>query len=321
MSIRTVFAACVLLIGRAVLAHDTPLSPSTCVLDGVGFDGSSGGGQPIVAPPGSGDTLRAVYGIASSIVQFQPRQPALRPLTVAGEPGLVVLPAAFDATLDAAGDLRADHVAVEVGLAGGMVRIPLRLTTSLLALGGAVVAGTPVQPDGRFELVGAVPAELVPPALAGVTALRFGCRLQPAPDLDRFAPAPAVEALAGTLSARGGSLRGALRRVPGSDAFDTQPVLFEVRVNGARAALVEVPGGFTGPARRRIAEAPDGSRITLRSGARRRAARLRVRLATADLPSSLAGSADVRVSLVSGGVTARGAATWRARGGALRAGS
>jgi hypothetical protein len=316
---RAMVVASLLLLARVGLAHDVPVDPSTCVLDTVGLEGPATGASVVVAPAGVADRVRVVYDTATSTVQFQPLRRS-RGFTAAGETGGVGLPAAFDAVLLSSGDLRAEQVALDVTVGGGTVRVPIALTTGLVGVPGAVVAGQPIDAGGRFVMVGTIPPGVLQSALDGITVVRFGCGLSPVPDLDRFAPATVVESLDGTLSPRGGSLRGVLRDAPGLGAL-AEPALLEVRVGGEQAAVLYLPDGFQGGGRRRTGRAIEGSRVTLRRGPERGTLRLRADLAAAFLPGTLSGAVDVELTLVSGAMTARGARVFRARGGTVRGGS
>lgn len=316
---RAMVVASLLLLARAGLAHDVRVDPSTCVLDTVGLEGPSGAAV-VVAPPDAGDRVRAVYDTATSMLQFQPLRRS-RGFTAAGETGGLGLPAAFDAVLLSSGDLRAEHVALDVTVGGGTVRVPIVLTTGLVDLAGPVVAGEPIGSGGRFVMVGAIPPGVLPSALDGTTVVRFGCALDPVPDLDRFATAPAVESLAGTLSPRGGSLRGVLRDAPPLEVLAGEPVLLEVRVGDEQAAVLYLPDGFQGGGRRRMGTSTEGHRVTLRRGPERGTLRLHADLSAVFLPGTPSGPADVELTLVSGAMTARGARVFRARGGTVRGGS
>jgi hypothetical protein len=316
---RAMVVASLLLLARAGLAHDVRVDPSTCVLDTLGLEGPPGA-SVVVAPPEAGDRVRAVYDTATSTVQFQPLQRS-RGFTATGGTGGIGLPAAFDAVLLSSGDLRAEQVALDVTVGGGTVRAPIALTTGLVGVPGAVVAGQAIDAGGRFLMVGAIPPGVLPSALDSITVVRFGCALSPVPDLDRFATATVVESLAGTLSPRGGSLRGMLRDAPALGALAKEPALLEVRVGDEQAAVLYLPDGFQGDGRRRTGRSIEGSRVTVRRGPERGTLRLHADLAAVFLPGTRSGAVDVELTLVSGALTARGARIFRARGGTVRGGS
>jgi hypothetical protein len=312
---RRIVVAGFLLLARAALGHDVRVDPSTCVLDTLSLDEAV-----VVAPAVAGDAVRVVYDTATSTAQFQPLERS-RGFTSAGEAGAIGLPAAFNASLGTGGDLQAEQVVLDVTLGGVTARVPVTLTTGLVATPGAVVGGEPIDASGRFLMVGAIPAAVLPSALAGVTIVRFGCQLQPVPAVDLFAIAPAVDSLAGTLSADRGSLRGVLRDAPALDAWTGQPALLEVRVAGQSAAVLRLPDGFQGGGRRRTGRSNDGSQVTLRRGPDRGTLRLRADLASVFLPGTPSGAVDVELTLVSGATTARGARSFRASGGRVRRGA
>ena len=313
------FLAGLLLVARAALAHDVTVDPSTCQLDTLALDGTTAGTSIVVAPAVASDRVRVVYDVATSTAQFQVLQRTRR-IEAAGKTGTIGLPAAFDATLGARGDLRAERVDLDVTLDDVTTRVRVTLTTGLVGVPGAIVGGQPIDVTGRFLLIGAIPSGVLPPALAGVTTVRFGCPLQPAPDVDRFTSAALVDSLAGKLAAGGGVLRGVLRDAPALDAFVGVPALLEVRVAGEPAAVLDLPGGFQGSGRRLTSRSADGSLVTLRRGPRG-TLRLQADLAALALPGVPAGVVDVGVTLVSGATTARGTRVFRARGGTVRGGA
>src|SRR5262249_61130858 len=129
-----------------------------------------------------------------------------------GTPGTIVFPAAFGATLTAAGDLRADGVALDVTIGGVATTVPVTLTTAIVAVGGNVVAGLPMGADGRFVLVGSIPpGALASPMNASTTLLRLGGQADPPPHPDRFPPSTTLRALARVLSPTHGRSRGTLQ--------------------------------------------------------------------------------------------------------------
>jgi hypothetical protein len=320
---RSLAIACLALGARLVLAHDIPVSPSTCTFDTFELTEPDTGISASVTPPTSADAMRIVYTVATATAQFQQEPSTPRAFTVGGTPGTIAFPVAFGATLTAAGDLRADGVALGVTVGGVAATVPVTLTTAVVAVGGSVVGGLPMGPDGRFVLVGSIPpGALAPPMNASTTLLRLGCQADPPPDLDQFAAPTSLSALAGVLSPSKGKLRGKLK----GGAFATGdltagPAILELLAGGATIVSAEFPAGLRAQsARVLVADGMNGSRLTVRLGRGRQPARVVI-----DLPAvtqaGLSGRIEVQATLVAGTVTARGVRPFRARRGTLRAGS
>jgi hypothetical protein len=320
---RSLALICVLLGASAALAHDVPVNPSTCTFDPFELTAPDAGLSATVAAPAAADAVRVVYDVATATAQFQQRIVTPRAFTIAGGAGAVALPQAFNAQLAASGDLHADQVALGVTLGGVAATVQVSLTTAVTVASDLVATGTPMAGDGRFTLVGVIPAGRLPAPLdTAATVVRLGCRVTPAPDLDQFALAPTVSALAGTLSGSKGQLRAALQGGVISPATVTGgPAILHLDAGGASLATLEFPGGFTAQGRDLVAQGAGGSRLTLRPGNGRAPARLRAALPGVAVPANATGSVDVQAILVAGPMTARGSRPFRARSGTLRAGS
>jgi hypothetical protein len=320
---RILAIACLALAARLALAHDIPVSPSTCTFDPFELTEPDSGVSVTVAPPTSADAMRIVYTVATATAQFQQVSLTPRAFTVGGTPGTVAFPAAFGATLTAAGDLRADGVALDVTVGDVATTVPVTLTTAVVAVGGGVAGGTPMGPDGRFVLVGSIPAAALPPPMnASTTLLRLGCQANPPPDLDQFAAPTSLSALTGVLSPSKGKLRGKLKG--GSFTIGdltAGPAILQLLAGSATIVSAEFPAGLRAQsARVLVAGGTNGSRLTVRLGRGRQPARIVV-----DLPAvaqaGVSGRVEVQATLVVGTVTARGVRPFRARRGTLRAGS
>src|SRR5262249_6884655 len=109
---RSVAVACLILGAQLALAHDVPGSPSTCTVGTSEVTELDTGIAASVTPPTSADAMRIVYAVATATAQFQQEPLTPRAFTVGGTLGTIAFPAAFSATLTAAGDLRADGVAL-----------------------------------------------------------------------------------------------------------------------------------------------------------------------------------------------------------------
>ena len=320
---RILAIACLALGARLALAHDIPVSPSTCTFDPFELTEPDSGVSATVAPPTSADAMRIVYTVATATAQFQQSSPTPRAFTVDGTPGTIVFPAAFGATLTAAGDLRADGVALGVTVGGVAATVPVTLTTALVAAGGGVAAGIPMGSDGRFVLVGTIPpGALAAPMNASTTLLRLGCEANPPPDLDQFAAPTTLSALAGVLSPSKGKLRGKLKGGPlATGDLTAGPAVLQLLAGSATIASAEFPAGLRAQsARVLVADGTNGSRLTVRLGRAGQPARVVV-----DLPAvaqaGVSGRVQVQATLVAGTVTARGVRPFRTRRGTLRAGS
>jgi hypothetical protein len=320
---RSLALICVLLCASAALAHDVPVNPSTCTFDPVEVTAPTAGLSATVAAPTDADAVRVVYSVATATAQFQQRIVAPRAFTIAGVAGTLALPQAFDAQLAASGDLHADQVALGVTLGGVAATVPVRLTTAVTVAGDLVATGTPMGGDGRFTLVGVIPAGRLPAPLDGAASIvRLTCRVAPVPERDQFTLVPAVTSLAGVLSSTAGKLHGALQGgTLSAAAVAGGPAILHLDAAGASLATVEFPAGFTAQGRNLVAQAADGSRLTLRLGKGRAPARLQATLQGVTLPADATGSVDVQATLVVGPMTARGGRPFRARNGTLRAGS
>src|SRR5262249_7461332 len=187
---RAVAIACLTLGARLALAHDIPVSPSTCTFDTFELTEPDTGVSANVSPPTSADAMRIVYTVATATAQFQQVASTPRAFTVGGTPGTIAFPVAFGATLTAAGDLRADGVALGVMIGSVAATVPVTLTTAVVAVGDSVAGGLPMGTDGRVVLVGSIPrGTLAPPMNASTTLLRLGGHPDPPPDLGQVPPA------------------------------------------------------------------------------------------------------------------------------------
>ena len=311
-----------LLAATAARAHDVPVNPSTCTFDPIEVTALGAGLSASVAAPTAADGMRVVYSVAAGVVQFQQPTVSPRAFTIGGVAGTIAFPQAFDGQLATSGDMHAEDVALGVTLGGVRQTVQVNLTSAVAVAGGVVASGVPMGSDGQFTLAGVIPAGRLPAPLDAATVVRLTCRAAPAPDVDQFVIAPAVTSLAGVLSGTQGKLRGALQGGSLSAATVTGgPAILQLDAGGVALATVEFAGGFTAQGRDLIAQATDGSRLTLRFGKGRAAARLLATLPGVAVPAGATGSVEVEATLVAGPMTARGGRRFRARGGTLRAGS
>jgi hypothetical protein len=313
----------VLLAAHGAAAHDVPVNPSTCTFDPLELRVPATGVSAAVSAPGAADAMRVVYTVATATAQFQQPVVAPRAFTVGAVGGTIAFPEAFNASLLANGDLRADDVALVVTLGGVAATVPVELTTSVAVAGDQVVRGSPMAADGRFTLAGVIPPGRLPAPLDVASTVALTCRVTPMPDLDQFAPVPAVVSLAGTLSASAGKLRAVLKGAVLAPAMVTGgPAILHLDAGGTPLATVEFAGGFTAQGSRTLrAQDAGGSSLAIRLGKGRAPARLQAKLPGMALPAALTGTVDVQATLVAGSLTARGGRPFRVRGGTLRGGS
>jgi hypothetical protein len=227
-------------------AHDVPVTPSTCTFDQLELMVAGNGPSAAVAAPTAADAMRIAYAVATATAQFQQRIVAPRAFTIGGIPGTIAFPQAFNARVTARGELSADDVALDVVLGGVAATVPVHLTTAVVLAGSGVEAGVPIRTDGRFTLVGTVPAGTLPAPLdASATVLKVGCQANPVPDLDQFALAPTFTSFAGVLSATRGKLRGTLAGGAMTAAsFTGGDAILHLDVAGGGSATFEFPDGF-----------------------------------------------------------------------------
>jgi len=321
---RAVAIACLTLGARLALAHDIPVSPSTCTFDTFELTEPDTGVSANVSPPTSADAMRIVYTVATATAQFQQEPVTPRSFAIGGVEGTLAFQPAFSGTLLASGDLFYPAVTLTFTLGAVPASVTVPLTTSLAVAGNDVVMGMPMTSDGHLTLVGAVPAGALPPPLAtSATLLELTCQASPPPDLDQFAAPPTITGLAGLLSPSKGKLRGIVRGGTWTVGDLTgRPAILQLVAGDAVLATVDFPSGFSAPsARHLVAESANGSRVVLQVARRRPAAQLRVLLPGVEMPSAGGRTASVQATLVVGDVLARGARSFRLRGGALRAGS
>ena len=183
---RTLRLMLLVLVAQVALAHDVPVNPSTCALDPIELSALGGGVSAVVSAPGPDDRARVVYSVATATAQFQQRTAAPRTFIAGGVSGTLGVPdRAFDAPLLTNGDLRADGVALAITLGGASISVPVTLTTAVAMAGSDVVTGTPMTADGRFTLVGLVPAGTLPAPFAagtgGASRVSGAARARPRP--------------------------------------------------------------------------------------------------------------------------------------------
>ncbi len=296
-------------------AHDVPVEPNTCTFDPLEI------GAAAVAPPTGADALRIVYTVASNLAQLQAATVPPRPFTIGGVDGSVAFPAVFATTLTTSGDLAFAPVPLAFVVDGVPVTVPVALTTGLVETDGGLLSGTPIG-DGVLGLVGVVPAGALPPPLDGATVVRMRCLLLPvAPDLDQFAEAATAAKLGGFLKPTKGKLRALLQVPIGTTPDFARPAMLRLATNDGDLVVVDLPNGLVASGRKHVGTAADGSVLTVKPGKKKPRPTYKVLLTTPGqtVAPPAGGQADVQATFDLGGVLARGARTFKAKSGGLRA--
>lgn len=311
---RLVLLALLLTVSPAA-AHDVPVEPNTCTLD-------LEVGSAVVAPPADVDALRIVYTVASNVAQFQAATVPPRAFTIGGVAGSLAFPAVFSTTLTTAGDLVFAPIPLAFVVDGVPVTVPVALTTGLVEAEGIVLSGTPIGSDGTLGLVGVVPAGALPAPLDGATVVRARCVLLPvAPDLDQFAEAAAAAKLGGVIKSTKGKLHALLQVPVGTTPDFTRAAMLRFATSDGDLLVVDLPNGLVASGRKHTGTSADGAVVTVKPGRKKPRPTYKVLLTTPGqtVPPPAGGRADVQATFDLGGVLARGARTFKAKSGGLRA--
>lgn len=297
-------------------AHDVPVDPNTCTFDSFEI------GSAVVAQPAPADALRIVYTVASNIAQFQAATVPPRAFTIDGVEGSVAFPAVFATTLSTAGDLAFAPVPLAFVVGGVPVTVPVALTTGLVEAPSGILAGTPIGPGSVLGLVGVVPAGALPAPLDGATVVRLRCALLPAaPDLDQFVEAAAAAKLGGFLKPTKGKLHAVLQVPVGTTPDFTRPAMLRLATAGSDLLVLDLPTGLVASGRKHSGTAADGSVVTVKPGKKKPRPSYKVVVTTPGqtVAPPAGGQAEVQATFDLGGVLARGARTFKAKSGGLRA--
>ncbi len=240
------------------LAHNAPIPPSQCALGAVEL---GSGDQTSVAAPAAGESPVRINwdaGSDSATVCVPPdcRTPLPARALTGALAGTLTLPPVFVLGLLDTGDLVDVTVPLALVTNAGPSSLVARLTTGLASIDGRVLAGRPIDPNGRFVLVGTATGSGAP------MAVTLEGTAQPAPDLDQFAPATAV--LAGTVTSRHLALRTRLVR-DDVTAPAGEPLLLRVTAGDRELLAMDLPTGLAARGRRAFrGVGADGTRVDLR---------------------------------------------------------
>jgi hypothetical protein len=226
---------------------------------------------------------------------------------------VLTLPALFEATLVASGELRSPPVAFTLALDGTASRTLTAVLTTGLTADGAL-EGAPLAADGRFRLVGH-------DAVAG-QAMRLDCQAVPAPDLDQLPLGAQVTRVAGVLATRcqDGSCteRDTLCAIlSGTDAgFTSAPATVRISSGDATIATAYFPGGLEPRGSGFTATNVAGTTVDLRRLQPKGAPRYRVEVTNlehAPAFDTLPASGSLQITADIGGLVGRSTVTFRQR--------
>ncbi|HXJ35968.1 MAG TPA: hypothetical protein VMS22_18200 [Candidatus Eisenbacteria bacterium] len=257
----------VVMVTRPASAHVVPIPPSLCTIDPLGLEIPASGTTGSAGDAGDG-ALRGVYDANASVVRFCAATPAdpgdcsassPRSFALGAAGGTLALPARFTALMMSSGDLIADDVPVTITTGTNTVTVPLSLTTGLVAAGGIVMAGAPLEGLGSWVMLGVIPGGALPPPLpSDAVVVRLSCVPRPVPDKDQFVRPSVVRRLAGTIGAREVDLRAKLVLGPADrQTLAGQSALLVLRVDGEPLAS-GIVSGWTRAKRRNTASSADG---------------------------------------------------------------
>ncbi|HZP41078.1 MAG TPA: hypothetical protein VFD84_06165 [Candidatus Binatia bacterium] len=233
-------------------AHNVPVLPSQCALEPFTVT-AVGGPSATVAAPDAGDLVRTVYDLQSETAQFTSPAAAPRAFDVGGVPATVTVPPLFTAMLfttadhaSTTGEIVVPSFPLAVGMAGDAETVPFTLTTGLVAAGGRVFAGTPLDATGHYTLVGVAPATALPPPLGGAPlVVSLGCQAVPPPDVHQFQRSLDSALLGGRISKKTFSVRTLFAPAPNlAPDFAGKPALFRAAAGDVTVAAGAFPGGL-----------------------------------------------------------------------------
>jgi hypothetical protein len=162
---------------------------------------------------------------------------------------------------------------------------------------------------------------LPPPFGAATVALRLSCVNSPPPDLDQFTPAPRGRALSGRIAADAFKLRAVFDLGAAEVDLAGTPLFLRASSGGTPLVVLALPAGLEARGKRKLqGTGDDGTVITVRTTAGPAVPRmvLSAHGRRAALPPTVAGSADVRLTLVAGDLVARIDRSFRANGSGTR---
>jgi len=311
---------------RQADAHVVPIPPSLCRAATIDLALPAARIATSAAVPDGAAMLRFVYDANASVVHACATRgdaPAdcdggiPYPFELGGSSGSLALPARFAGLMESSGDVILDELPVALTLGAATASIPVTLTTGLVAAGGVVFEGVPLQGLGTWGLVGVVDGASLPPPLTGESMLlRVGCQPRPVPDRDQFVPPSVVGSLKGQIGPDVIRLRATVTIGPADrPSLSRGPVLLAIRVDGATIATAVVSAGLQGGGRRQVGASDDGGTIVTARGRSSRAVHLTIEVRGAPLPDALPARALVGLTIDTGTLLARGERLFRASAG------
>ena len=260
-AIGSALLAAALLLTPAAYGHIVPIPPAVCRFDPIALSVPSTATAGAAALGTTTDDLRVVFDTGANQAVFcptgstmdSPCGPAVdRAFQLGDRIGVLQLPIAFTARMWSSGDLTATGVPLALAVDGVGTSTAVTLTTGLVTVAGAVVAGAPIGGLGTFTLAGTLPRTALPgPIAAGDLLVRLTCQLTPNPDKDQFSPPARVTALRGKVAANVARVRASIAVSLFDPAQLTgRPLRLLVRAADAPIATATFSNGLTGAHRR-----------------------------------------------------------------------
>jgi hypothetical protein len=262
----------VALAAAPATAHQVPILPSTCTLD---LQLSVSGTAAVVDPPAPDERVRVVYAPNSSldrsriqVCSVDPTNPTRcapipRGFAFGAANGTLALPATFDMTLVASGELRAAAVPVAMTVDAAAATVPFDLTTEFVVTETGVTVGAPIGSTGAVTVMGSGSSAALPaPFTDAALLVRLACVLDPVPDLDQFALAPRIQAARGTVTGKRTTL-GATLDPEGTTSDFTAPAIVRLVQGDTTVVLAMLPDGLARKGRRYTADYATGSVVVV----------------------------------------------------------
>jgi hypothetical protein len=313
-----VAAAALLVLARPGPAHIVPIPPSVCAFDPLALQVPAMGLAATADDGGATDAMRFVYDSSASLIQVCPASPAdpattcgavtPRTFTLGATAGSLAFPSLFSGGMVAGGDVAFADLPVTLTLGAAGATVPVTFTTGLVAVGGTVFEGTPLQGLESIGLVGVASGDALPPPLTGQSLLlSITCLPRPVPDKDQFVQPPLVAPIRGQVTAAKASLH-AVVTLPSAATpdFGGRPTLVALHADGTTIATALLSHGLAGRHRLKGTSDDGHATVTLRQASPTRLV-VGVQLRGVALPTEPAGARVlVDLTLDTGGLLARG---------------
>jgi hypothetical protein len=313
-----VAAAALLAFARWGAAHIVPIPPSVCAFDPLALQVPAMGLAATADDGGATDAMRFVYDSSASLIQVCPASPAdpattcgavaPRTFTLGGTTGSLAFPSLFSGGMVAGGDVTFADLPVTVTLGAANATVPVSFTTGLVAVGGTVFEGTPLQGLGSIALFGVAGGDALPPPIAGQSLLlSITCLPRPVPDKDQFVQPPHVAPIRGQVTVAKASLHAVVTLASAATPdFAGHPTLVALHADGMTIATAVLPNGLAGRRRLKGTSADGRATVTLRQSSPTRLV-VGIQLRGVALPTEPAGARVLLdVALDTGGLLARG---------------